>query len=165
MSAKQNKTPSLFFTKSLAFLSSEWRFFVKPTGTVTTSSKFSFCVGVISEQNKFHFYVLTHFFDILWWYDFSIRWVLSLLCSTSSVPAFTDISTMLSKTSPLLLLDTCGMSSILIHERLLYCSNSSISLYSLTFACFRSKIWFWNIHLFQGWSSWAVRPFPFLFIF
>ena len=102
-------------------------------------------LGALSEWNKFHYYAITLFFDFLWRYDFPTQWVLSIFCSMSSIPALTNISTISLKKSSLLLLDTSGMPSILIHDRLPYCSNSSISFCSLTIAYFSFKIWFWNI--------------------
>ena len=41
------------------------------------------------------------------------------------------------------------MSSILMYDRLQYCSNLSISLCSLTFRSFSSKIWYWDIQFLE----------------
>ena len=98
--------------------------------------------------------LLQFFFDFFWSYDLPMRWALSIFFSTSSIPAFTNKSTIL-KTSSLFSLDTSGIPSILVHKRRPYCSNSSISFYSLTFACYNSKIWFWNIIPRPWWGSFS----------
>ena len=97
------------------------------------------------------------FFFFFFCYDFQMRWALSKFCSSSSIPVFMSISTILLKTSSLLFLDTSCMPSILMHKRLSCCCNWSVIFYRLIFVCFSSKIWFWNIQflelIFERYSS------------
>ena len=139
----------MFFTKPFVYLSNDWRFFVKSTWTIKPSSKFFFCLSTSERNKKFTILLLHIFLNFLWWYDFQMRWALSKFFSSSSISVFTSISTILLKTSSLLFLDTSCMPSILMHERLSCCSNSSVIFYRLIFVCFSSKIWFWNIQFLE----------------